>query len=143
MQSYATDPDVVPWNGTPARRCPQGWWSCRAFHYAHVGSAGTLVSRIADNLAPVVVLIKFGLGVTLGVNLFKHGTTLRFLFLTIRLDIDLVIENSVEFTAGIDEANDQAMVRLYNDLTMSILNLIFVSAEIVPGYDIARRLESS
>ena len=101
------------------------------------------MSRIADNLAPVVVLIKFGLGVTLGVNLFKHGTTLRFLFLTIRLDIDLVIENSVEFTAGTDEVNDQAMVRLYNDLTMSILNLIFVSAEIAPGYDIARRLESS
>ena len=101
------------------------------------------MSRIADNLAPVVVLIKFGLGVTLGVNLFKHGTTLRFLFLTIRLDIDLVIENSVEFTAGTDEVNDQAMVRLYNDLTMPILNLIFVSAEIVPGYDIARRLESS
>ena len=32
-----------------------------------VGSAGTLISRVTDTLVLVVVLIKFGLGVTLGV----------------------------------------------------------------------------
>lgn len=52
MQSYATDPDVVHRAGGHA-----GLFTMRM-----VGRAGTLVSRIADNLAPVVVLIKFGLG---------------------------------------------------------------------------------
>lgn len=45
--------------------------------------------------------------------------------LTIRLDIDLVIEISVEVTAGADEPNDQAMVRLYNEIGKLLVFVIF------------------